>query len=356
MEIKIIDNQDEFLALKIYWENLQNKAKDIAFYSTFSFLYEWYINIAESANSKLCIVCVYEKNEIIAIAPLMTEEKKYFIFKATVLRFIGRADFLTFLIDKNVNRQAVLKRIFEVIDKELCWDKLELTHIGAHTDLAHFCLKSELYNDSLENLGENPILSIAENLEFPFYKKLFFKKNINYYRNKVKKDLNANLEIVFGDKELDNISKIHITRNLDSKKRKSLFEDNKTFNFIKTLYNDDKTAVTFLLKTETGEIISYATCYLFNNILHNWNTSFNLKYRDYSAGDLIYFEMINYAFENKKDIKMVDFGAGRYAWKFRMTDTFIPTYKLNLNNKKSKKRSLLNGYDKVFEIGKIVLK
>ena len=356
MEIKIIDNKESFLSLKPEWEALQNKAKDITYYSTFHFLFQWFEKIASKDNVKLCVVCIYEKNEVIAIAPLMLEKRKFLLFRATVLRFIGRADFSNILIDKNVKRQAVLKKVFEVIDKQLKWDKLELTHVGAHTDLAHFCFKSELYNDSFENLGENPVLSIYESTDFPAYKKQFFKKNINYYRNKLKKDLNANLEVVLGDKELENISKIHIERNSDSKTRKSLFEDNKTFDFIKELYKKEETTITFLLKTETGKLISYATCYLFNGILHNWNTSFNLKFRGYSAGDLIYFEMINYAFENKNKVKIVDFGAGRYAWKFRMTDTFIPTYKLNLNNKKSKKHRLLSIYDKLFKIGKIVLR
>lgn len=354
MDIKIIKNKKEFFDLKTDWENLQKKVLNITYYSTFHFLYEWYINVGHSTHSKLCIVCVYERDEVIAIAPLMIKQRNFVLFKANVLRFIGRADLLTFLIDKNAKRQSVLKKIFEVIDKELQWDKLELTHIEGTSDLAHFCLKSELYNFAFENLGENPILAISKDLEFSAYKKLFFKKNINYYRNKLKKDLNANLEVVYGDKELQNISKIHIERNSDSKNRRSLFEDDKTFNFIKALYRNEESTITFLLKTAEGELISYATCYVFKGTLHNWNTSFNLKFRDYSAGDLIYYEMINFAFENKTKIKMVDFGAGRYAWKFRMTDGFIPTYKLNLNNKKSKKYSLLNMYDKLFKIGKIV--
>lgn len=356
MEIKIIDNQEDFLSLKTDWEKLQDRAQDITYYSTFHFLYEWYFNIAIQENTKLNIICVYEKNEVIAIAPLMIEERKFILFKASVLRFVGRADILSILIDKNVKRQSVIKKIFEVIDKELHWDKLELTHISANTDLAHFCLKSEEYNESLIHLGENPVLSIPKDLEFPVYKKQFFKKNINYYRNKLKKDLNAQLEVVFGDKELDSISKVHVERNSNSKSRKSLFEDVDTFNFVKSLYKSEKTTITFLLKTEDGELISYATCYIFNKTVHNWNTSFNLKFRDYSAGDLIYFEMINYAFDNKDIIEKIDFGAGRYAWKFRMTNNFIPTYTLNLNNKKSKKNGLLNVYDKLFKIGKIVLK
>jgi len=355
MEIKIIKNEEEFKSLKKDWENLQDRAKDVTYYSTFNFLYEWYINIAKKGNAKLNIICVYEKNEVIAIAPLMIEKRKFLFFKVEALRFIGRADLLTILIDEKAKSQAALKKIFEVIEKESSCDKLEFTHIAANTDLAHFCLKSEFYNVSFLHLGENPVLTIPNDLEFSAYKKQFFKKNINYYRNKLIKDLNARLEVVVGDKELESIVKVHIERNSTSKNRRSLFECPKTFNFIKTLYKNESTAITFLLKTETGELISYATCYLFNGILHNWNTSFSLKYKDYSAGDLIYFEMINYVFENKENIKMIDFGAGRYAWKFRMTNDFVPTYKLNLNNKNSKKYKLLSAYDKLYKIGKIIL-
>ena len=205
MEFKIIDTKEDFLALKTEWEELQCKAKDLTYYSTFHFLYEWFINIGNTDNCKLCIVTVYDKNEVIAIAPLMTEERKFLFFKATVLRFIGRADLLNILIDKNVKQQAVLKKIFEVINKQFHWDKLELTHIGAQTVLANFCFKSDLYNPFFETLGENPVIPILETMEFTEYKKMFFKKNINYYRNKLKKELNANLEIVFGNKELENL-------------------------------------------------------------------------------------------------------------------------------------------------------
>src|SRR5690606_19337522 len=144
-----------------------------------------------------------------------------------------RAALLTILIDEKAKSQAALKKIFEVIEKESSCDKLEFTHIAANTDLAHFCLKSEFYNVSFLHLGENPVLTIPNDLEFSAYKKQFFKKNINYYRNKLIKDLNARLEVVVGDKELESIVKVHIERNSTSKNRRSLFECPKTFNFIK---------------------------------------------------------------------------------------------------------------------------
>lgn len=123
--------------------------------------------------------------------------------------------------------------------------------------------------------------------------------------------------------------------------------------FFKKIFENEKFVKTFCLETEEY-IISYISTYQFNEVLHCWNMAFDSSFFNYSPGDLIYYEVIKYAFDN--DIKTVDFGAGRYAWKFRMTDTFMPTYKLNLNNKNSRKHRLLSIYDKLFKIGKIVLR
>ena len=78
MEIKIIKNEKGFLSIQKEWEVLQSKAKDITYYSTFHFLYHWFANIADKGNTELCIICVYEKNEVIGIAPLMTEKRNHF--------------------------------------------------------------------------------------------------------------------------------------------------------------------------------------------------------------------------------------------------------------------------------------
>jgi len=357
MEIKIIENSKQFLELKNAWKALEIKSDEVTFYSTYDYLYNWYV-FNKSNNFELKIICVFEKNEIIGIAPLMIENRKIILFRTKVLRFIGRADFHNFIIDSDVKQQSVLKKIFETIKINLKWDKLELSHVANNTYLSFFCLKSELYNLKFEHLGENPIIDLNKNDDFAVYKKIYFKKKINYYKNKLKKELNTSLEVVLGNTNniLDEISSIHISRNANEKGRRSLFENKAIFNLIKKIYTLDKQGITFVLRTAKGDIVSYATCYQFNKTLHNWNTSYNLSYSDYSAGDLIYLEMVNYAFENRDSIEVIDFGAGRYPWKFRMTSTFIPTYKLNYNNKESNKFYILEAYDKLFKIGKILFK
>lgn len=356
MEVKLIQDKTGFFDLKEEWELLQEKANQITFYNTFHFLFNWWDIYSVEKSCELFLICISEKGKLIGIAPLMIERRRFLLVSYKVLKFIGRADFLNVIIDKDTKAQSVLKKMFETINASNLWDKLELTHISQNSDLAHFCFKSELYNRSFENLGENPTLDIGQSQEFSSYKKGFFKKNINYYHNKLKKDFDATLEIVPGNRAglLNQIATVHKNRNKSSGDRRSLFEDPTTFNFVKRIYDDGST-MTFLLKSKDNEIISYATCYVYNRVVHNWNTSFNLNYRDYSAGDLIYYELIKYCFEHRDEIKSIDFGAGRYPWKFRLTNSFFYTYKLNQNNKKSKKYHFLEFYDKAFKIGKIVL-
>lgn len=352
MEIKIIDNHNDFLNLKNDWEILQDKANNISFYSTFIYLYNYHNNTNRSTEKKLFIICVYVKNEVVAIAPLFTVLKNIFFLKTNVLKFIGNADFSNVLISREVNEQEVLKKIFEVIYKRLNWDILELTHIAHNTALANFIFKSERYNSYFHSLTENPYLSIQQYADFSDYKKKYFRGKFTYYNNKLKKDYQMYLEVINGDEELNNIAEIHKIRN--TKNRNSLFENKKNFEVIKALYKNKDLTLTFLLKTESGEIISYATCYYFNNVLHNWNTSYNPKFKDYSVGEIVYYEMINYAFQHSYRTKMIDFGAGGYPWKFRMTDTFTTTYSLHKINKNSKIYLFLNIYDILINIYKVL--
>jgi len=352
MTFTIINNEKSFIEIQQEWEELQIET-DISFYSTYAYLFNWY-KYHNSKLKELQIICVYKNKKIIAIAPLSLTNKKFLFFKGIELNFMGKADFHNFIIDKNEKKQSIIKYIFKIINNDISWDRVMFSHIAHNTDLASFFLKSEQFNSKFEFLGENPILNLKKNSDFLTYKKSFFKKNITYYRNKLKRDLDVNFEVIHGNNNdvLNEIATIHINRN---KERRSLFKDETAYGALKQLYKDDEHTVTFVLKTKEGGIISYATCYLFNRVIHNWNTSFSLDYRDYSVGDLIYFEMINYAFDNKEIINYIDFGAGRYPWKFRMTNTFISTYTFTLNNEKSKKHFLLQGYDKLFKIAKIIL-
>lgn len=351
MEIKIINNHNAFLNLKNDWEILQNEANNITFYSTFEYQYNYY-KINYESTSEPCIICVYKNKRIIGIAPFIKIKKSNLLFRIEILKFIGNADFMNIIISKEFTEQTILKKIFDVLKKMNC-DVMELTHISHDTPLAHFFFKSELYNNDFHPLEENPYLKIEDYDCFEDYKKKFFKGKFNYYQNKLKKDYQAYTEVVTGDCELKNISAIHKIRNL--KGRTNLFENHKNLSLITELYKNKENTFTFLLKTKDGELMSYVTCYYYKGVLHNWNTSFNPKYKDYSIGDIIYYEMISYAFENKEKIKKIDFGTGGYPWKFRMTSTFTKNYMLQSINKKSKVYLLMLIYYKIVNLYKVLI-
>lgn len=357
MELKIVKNSSEFLELKDEWNTLFSKCDNLTYYDSFNYRYNWWKVFGDDKINQLRIICVYENNKVIGIAPLMLVNKKVSLIRYNALSFIGRADFNNFLVDKNSKTQSVLKKTFEAIHNFDKIDKLELSHVSQYSALTNFLLKSDIYNSKYKLIVENPIITFNSYQDFNVFKKRFFKKKINYYRNKLKKDHAAELEFFKGNEDsvLNKIALVHKERNNNSKDRRSLFDNERQFTFIKENYEESLDTLTFVLKND-DYLISYATCYVANNVVHNWNTSFNPKFKDYSAGDLIYFELINYLFENKETFKILDLGAGRYPWKFRMTDEFVSMYKLNFNFKTSKKNKVLTYYDKLFEIGKILLK
>jgi hypothetical protein len=66
-------------------------------------------------------------------------------------------------------------------------------------------------------------------------------------------------------------------------------------------------------------------------------------------------EALKYFFSAKCGFRVLDFGGGRYHWKFQMTNDFLSMYRLNLNNNNCKKYRFLQLYDTIFQIGKIAL-
>ncbi|MFK5878237.1 MAG: GNAT family N-acetyltransferase [Flavobacteriaceae bacterium] len=357
MEVTVIKNIEELRGIKDQWEILENKSCKKTIYNSYQFLYNWVVH--QQANfENLAIICIHERNEIVGIAPLMlTNEKALKVIRYKKLSFLGKGDFLNFLIESRPNTKPIIAKIFDSIHKLESWDKMDLTHLTKDSNLVKFLLRSSVYNSATIFFGENPVVYRNKHIDFLAYKKLHVRKNVNNYYNKLRKNFDVNVKLYWGDDSdiLTRISKIHIERNSDGKNRKSLFEHLETMSFLRSIYEEGKITLTFCLENE-HDIIAYVTCFIENDVIYVWNNSYNIKYEKFSPGDIIYMEAMKYFFGEKSQFNAFDFGGGRYPWKFQMTDDFISMYRLNLNNNKSKKYKLLEQYDKLFQIGKILFK
>ena len=356
MEITIVNNLEELKNIKQSWEDLEGRSNYITFYNSFSYVYSW-AETHQSLFEKLFIVCVSERKKIIGVAPMMvTKSRAFSVIEFNNLSFLGKGDYFNFLIEDRAKFKPIVTKIFDAINKFEGWDKLDLTHIQKGTDLLKFLLRSTKYNSRTSFFGETPVVLKESHSDFINYKKNHIRKNVNNYYNKLKKDYEIKVKMYWDNEGdiLNRIRTIHIARNSIGKNRKSLFTQSNTRSFLQSIYTQNRKTLTFCVENES-EIISYVTCYIHGDIIHVWNNSYNIAYERYSPGDIVYMEALKYFFSEECGFRVLDFGGGRYPWKFQMTNDFLSMYRLNLNNKNCKKYKLLQLYDTIFQIGKIAL-
>lgn len=357
METTVIRDLEGLKKIQQNWENLETRAKHTTIYNSFSYVYNW----AKSHTSifkTLFIVCVFERNTMIGIGPMMiTRHKLFFSIPLNKITFLGKGDYFNFIVESRPKATSIVAKIFDTIYAHQDWDKLDLTHIQKGTVLLEFLLKSNKYNKNTLFFGETPILLKDSYFDFNTYKINHVRKNVNNYYNKLKKNYQITIKTYFGNEcdVLNRISQVHISRNSIERNRRSIFNELENRVFLEEIYAQKNNTITLCLESE-DEIISYVTCYTFADKIHIWNNSYNLDYKQYSPGDIIYLETLKYFFSEECPFKVLDFGGGRYPWKFQMTNNFHSMYRLNINTTKSHKFLLLQWYDRLFEIGKILLK
>lgn len=337
MNLKIIKDTNELYEIEEEWKKLQSENNEITFYSTIEFIKEWW-NINES-DASLFVIIVTEGNKVLGVAPLCIETRKKFFLKYRVLKFLGRGDFFNFILQEK-NNLTIAKKIFEEIEKNHeKWDKIELTHIEEEASLLWYLNRSQKYKSSIRYLEECPYVDINNIEKMECYSRKYGPSKINWYRNKLEKEVGYNLEVICdgGEKTVNIIADIHkmeqkyLRENKLRDERESLYEDKKKAELVKRMYEKKGLSYTFLLKANTGEIMSYSTCYFYNNIMHLWNTGYIPKFNKYSVSKLSYYEIIKYCFENNI-CKQLDLGAGGYPWKFEWTNKSRKLYSFELWN------------------------
>lgn len=333
MDAIIITKTYELEKIENDWKRLENQSPEVTYYSTYEYNSIWWNVYKNNKKLSLFIICIYNDNKIVGIAPLVIEATGKRI-KYNILKFLGRSDYFNLLIDFTLPKPiSVIKEIFKCIEKkQALWDQLLLTHINQHSLLASFLFKSK-YNQHFKYLMETPYLDIQSFTDYKTYKSNFLAKKINQYKNKLKHYTNYYLKLS-NENEIAKISKIHINQKTFMKntlarhERHSLFEDQNRYQFYFDLYEKSDNKTTYLLLTNNNIIIGYDTGFLYKSIFHSWNIAFNPEFNKYHIGKIINDEIIFHNFKNNI-WKVFDFGSGRYPWKFELTDQFNLVYELN---------------------------
>lgn len=330
MEIKIIKEDKDFYLLKDSWEKLEKKNTEISIYSTYEFNKTWWDTYKKDKNNSLFLIYVFEGDNILGIAPLYIKKRQKSFLKWRELHFIGQGDYLNFIVDEDKNN-AVIKYLMDAIyDNKKYWDRILLPYISANTNLAHYLLKDDRYNELTNYLVETPYINLKN---FKSIKDMKLPSKTNKYRNKLIREVGYDFKIItdIDDNIYNKITELHknqqkfLRDEANRKNRKSLFDDNLNNEYLDNLRKNSENTLLFLLLDKEENIICYRNTYKFKDTIYSWNTAYNIDYIDYRVNGTIYYEIFNYIIENNIADKF-DFGSGRYPWKFRWTDEFILTY------------------------------
>lgn len=350
MIIKVITDQEGLLTIKEDWEKLEKQNASMTYYNSFHFNYTWWLTYGKDPNRQLFIICCCDNHRMVGIAPLMIESCKR-IIRYKVLKFMGRGDFLNFIIDPGGNNElAIIRQLFAAIEANASqWDQMQLTHIPDQTMLLWYLLKSVNYNPSVTFLSLCPRIELAHYGSFEEYATEWVSAKASKHLIKLQKEVGYRFKVVNNKDDynvLDAIAETHrmeqhyLNTEKQRSERSSLFDDPEKMEFLTRLYDRNEHVVTFLLETNDGEMITYQTCYLFQDKLHVWNIGYNPKFRQYNLTCVRTIETLNYLMSNSVGY-IFDWGAGGYPWKFEWTDKYTVNYLFTKWNPASKRAKLL---------------
>jgi len=359
MQTLVTKETEGFYKLREDWVRLQEQDPDVTYYSTYEYVKTWWEAHKDDKHLNLLIVCVYQNDDIVGIGPFIIQHTKKRFFSWSLLKFLGRGDYLGVLLKRGQsNEMNILNDMFKCLEENSCWNKMHLTHINTDSALAHFFFQQGKYNSNFRYLIECPRLNLKKFSGFQEYKRLFVSKSAKKYSNKLKREHNYTFEVKSpaGSALINQVMTMHRQTqkhlvDADGRRdRYSLFEESRMREHVVNLCRNKENVVVFLLLDGKGKIIIYDMCFLCSNVLYSWNTSYNPLYIKYNAGRIMYYEIMNYLFDGKI-ADVFDFGTGRYPWKFEWTDDFASVYQLDMWNTKTKKARRLM---KIFTLKSLV--
>lgn len=343
MKSKVIRSTHEFLELKESWERLQRDNSSTTYNNTFEYNFSYWKCFGEENRLNLFIFTVKDKSgEVVAILPLTIRTSYYAGLPIKNLEFLAKGDQNNFIIvDDNTNVTKVFNLLFNCLEEcKAEFDKVNLTHINSNSPFSDYLFKHQQYNKYFNLLVETPVLIKSNHQSLTEYKKKYLSKNVKNLNNRLIKDVNYSFEVRKGDC-IEEIAQVHKEQQMLEKRgsRRSLFENENYIYFLKELYSKNE-HLTFMMKDQEGKVIAYQTAYFYRGTLLFWNMGYDLNYSKYSIGRICIYKMIEYFFEHP-DLQVLDFGSGRYPWKFQWTRDMVSLYKLELYIKDTKKIQLI---------------
>lgn len=330
-EIKIIETETEFRALKSTWQHLITKSQTSSPFLTFEWISEWWATYHNRLkNPELKIIVLADSNQRLAILPLFVHQKKLsptFEFKA--LQFMGTefesSDYLD-IIAPETQKPLYLQQIFSsstFLKLLKSTDVLDLPNI---TDDASLLKNKNMIEQIIGNSSYLYRTKTCPYIELPQTVDAFLqnlsrnlRSNLRRTQNKFNKN-GLTIEVVNNEQELDQairqLFELHSMRFAAKQaKTKFVFENRGAFHQrIAKIFFRNHWLQLYQIK-DRQKVIGSLYCYKFRESMMYMQGGFDPSYHKFALGNLIILRAITDAIEMK--YKIFDFMRGNEAYKAR---------------------------------------
>ena len=104
MQLKIVNDYDAFIGIQKQWQGLIDPKQGRTLPLTHEWLFSWWSSFANNEN--LFIICLYEAEKLVSIAPFILEKTNYRFIKVTSAKLManGHSPFCNVIFSESLNQ------------------------------------------------------------------------------------------------------------------------------------------------------------------------------------------------------------------------------------------------------------
>jgi CelD/BcsL family acetyltransferase involved in cellulose biosynthesis len=362
ISIKIIENNEEFGALKETWESLLNNCEDRNIFLSWEWLFSWWTHFGEGHN--LHILLILKGDSPIGIVPFMISEYRYCFIKYKVLEnicargvdyggiiFVGNKEeiietIFDFLVSFTENYRYIV-RMSQLPEDAVFYQEFRKLIIE-HSDKISF---NETHFTSC------PYLLIPESWEKYCASLKNKRKKLKYLINKIHKKFDIEYISIIPsnslfEKYFDDFRLIHQKR-WDQFKLPSHLSDKRIIQFYKDICYRfaDNGYLDFSIMKINNTVASVVFGFNFNKKFYYFATAFDSQYESYSLGKIHFLQIIKESI--KKELKEVDYLKGDERYKLFWTQTSRKNFEILLSKKRHFQRFRMLIFQKFLQFHEI---
>lgn len=329
METDVLTTDDQLRALLPEWREIADSGS-VPFYSRPEVVQAWWAANQHRPELQLRIVTARE-GRLLGVAALVHERPRK---GAGTVRFASVGDYRGFTVAAGADSAAVVGNLMAAVHAMPDWKRLILGNVPSDDPLSAEVLRSE-HNPAYQMHVENPYIDLQDVRSATVRGEDFFPKSHRKAWRRFHRGADATLELVRGPREglVSEMAALHVAEKdyLQGKgreERHSLYENPDRRAVYDALYARVET-LTAVYRAPDGELLAHWSGIVDGDRLLVWNSAYSPAVAHLEVGRSLRYEAVHHLAEHTA-LRAVDLGAGRYAWKFRMTPRFTSTYKLDL--------------------------